>query len=143
MTILEATGHLYNWYIEHDTFCIDKDFLSLITITEHPNQDKATVLCGLKKMKEMGLVSDEWSPDDHRQYWVLNKSLGSYEQSVTVSPDLAVTISSIINSFCDRIEDDKEKCDPTNIEEKDLKNLIYIANLLISEKKDIDNNSET
>ena len=53
------------------------------------------------KMKEMGMVSDEWSPDDHRQYWVLNKSLGSYEQSVTVSPDLAVTISSIINSFCD------------------------------------------
>ena len=99
MTILEATGHLYNWYTEHDTFCIDKDFLSLITITEHPNQDKATVLCGLKKMKEMGLVSDEWSPDNHRQYWVLNKSLASFEQSVTVSPDLALTISNIINSF--------------------------------------------
>ena len=143
MTILEATGHLYNWYTEHDTFCIDKDFLSLITITEHPNQDKATVLCGLKKMKEMGLVSDEWSPDNHRQYWILNKSLASFEQSVAVSPDLALTISNIINTFCERIEDDKEKCDPTNIEEKDLKNLIYIANLLISEKKDIDNNSET
>ena len=142
MTILEASGHLYNWFIERDTFCMEKDFLSLITITEHPNQDKATVLCGLKKMKEMGLIEDEFSPDDHRQYWVLNKSLSSYEQSITISPKLALTISDIINKFCQNTGNTVDMCDPAEVREKDIQNLIFIANILINGEKDIDSETE-
>ena len=142
MTILEASGHLYNWFRENDSFSIEKDFIKVITITEEPDRDKVAFTCALKKMEEMGMIKEGFSPDDHKQYWVLNKSFLTYEQSVTVSPDLAITISDIINKFCENMGNSMDVCDPANIEEKDIKNLIYICNILVSEKKDIDNNSE-
>ena len=36
-------------------------------------------------------------------------------------------IASVINDMCDKLEKPSEKCDPANIGEKDLKNLIYLA----------------
>lgn len=142
MTILEASGHLYNWFAENDSFSMEKDFIKIITITEEPNRDKATFECALKELEGMKMIQGEFSPDDHLKYWILNKSFLAYEQSVTVSPELAITISDIINKFCEVTSNNIDICDPAKIEEKDLQNLIYIANILISEKKGIDSESE-
>ena len=142
MTILEASGHLYQWFRENDSFSLEKDFMKIITITEEPDRDKVAFKCALKKLEDMGMIKDEFSPDDHLQYWVLNKSFLTYEQSVSISPDLSITISDIINQFCETMGNTMDVCDPTELQEKDIKNLIYICNILVAEKKGIDSNSE-
>ena len=138
MTILEASAHLYKWFNENDSFSIEKDFIKIVTITEEPNRDKVAFKCALKQLKKMKMIRSEFSPDDHIQYWILNKSFVSYEQNVTISPDLAITISDIINKFCEATNNDTDLCDPINVEEKDIKNLIYIANMLVTDKKEFD-----
>ena len=142
MTVLEASGHLYTWFSENDSFSLEKDFMKIITITEEPDRDKVAFKCALKKLEEMGMIKEDFSPDDHKQYWVLNKSFVTYEQSVTISPDLAITISDIINKFCEVTGNEIDVCDPTNMEEKDIKNLIYVANILIADQKGVDSQSE-
>ena len=142
MTILQASGHLYQWFSENDSFSIEKDFIKIITITEEPNRDKAAFKCALKSLKKMGMIKGEFSPDDHLQYWILNKSFLTYEQNVTISPNLAITVSEIINKFCENTGNEEDLCDPTSIQEKDIQNLIYIANVLVSDKKDIDSSPE-
>ena len=134
MTILGASGHLYNWFRDNDSFCLEEDFIKIITITEEPDRDRATLLCALKKLEGMNMISNEFSPLNHKQYWVLQKSFLTYEQSVSVSPDLAITISDIINKYCETTGNTVDVCDPTEIKEQDLKNLIYVANILVSEK---------
>ena len=135
MTILEASGHLYNWFRDNDSFCLEEDFMKIITITEEPDRDRATFLCALKKLEGMNMISNEFSPLNHKQYWVLQKAFLTYEQSVSVSPDLAITISDIINKYCETTGNTVDVCDPTEIKEQDLKNLIYVANILVSEKE--------
>ena len=134
MTILEASGHLYNWFRDNDSFCLEEDFMKIITITEEPDRDRATFLCALIKLEGMIMISNEFSPLNHKQYWVLQKAFLTYEQSVSVSPDLAITISDIINKYCETTGNTVDVCDPTEIKEQDLKNLIYVANILVSEK---------
>tara|TARA_Y100000004_G_scaffold118639_2_gene133341 strand:+ start:458 stop:874 length:417 start_codon:yes stop_codon:yes gene_type:complete len=135
MTILEASGHLYNWFRDNDSFCLEEDFMKIITITEEPDRDRATFLCALKKLEGMNMISNEFSPLNHKQYWVLQKAFLTYEQSVSVSPDLALTISDIINKYCETTGNTVDVCDPAEIKEQDLKNLIYVANILVSEKE--------
>ena len=142
MTILEASGHLYKWFRENDSFSLEKDFMKIITITEEPNRDRVAFKCALKRLEEMNMIKSEWGPEDHLQYWVLEKSFLTYEQNVTVSPELAITISDIINKFCEVTSNQIDVCDPSQIEEKDLNNLIYIANILVADKKEIDSGSD-
>jgi hypothetical protein len=142
MTILEASGHLYNWFRENDSFSLEQDFMKIITITEEPDRDKVAFKCALKNLEEMDMIKEDFSPDDHGQYWVLKKSFLTYEQSVAVSPDLAITISDIINKFCETTGNTVDICDPASINEKDLQNLIYIANVLVGEKKNVDSELE-
>ena len=94
----------------------------------------ATLLCALKQLEGMNLIINEFSPRNHKQYWGLQKSFLTYEQSVSVSPDLAITISDIINKYCETTGNTVDVCDPAEIKEQDLKNLIYVANILVSER---------
>ena len=133
MTVLEATGHLYNWFQESTSFSLEKDFIKVIPITEHPERDRAAFLCALKEFEEGKVVSR--SKVDDIEYWILEKPFDQYTQTVTVSPDLCLTLSAIVNNFCESVGNDSDLCDPTNVKEDDFKNLLYIANLLITEKK--------
>ena len=142
MTILEASGHLYKWFSENDSFSIEKDFMKIITITEEPNRDKVAFECALRGLEDLKMIKGEVSPDDGLKYWILNKSFLAYDQNVSICPELALTISDIINKFCETTDNTKDLCDPSSIEEKDLKNLIYIANILISDKNPLDYGGE-
>ena len=142
MTILEASAQLYNWFRENDSFSLEKDFIKIVTITEEPDRDKVAFKCALKNLDDMGMVKQEFSPDDHLQYWVLEKSFLTFDQTVNISPDLAITISDIINKFCETTGNTEDVCNPASIEEQDIKNLIYVANILVTEKKEIDSEAE-
>ena len=139
MTILEASGHLYQWFSKNDSFSLEKDFMNVISITETPVRDRATFLCALKDFEVNNLVSS--SKIEGEKYWILNKPFSSYVQSVTITPELALTVSEIINKFCEIIDNDAETCDPSSMTEDDIKNLVYITNAMFTQK-DVDSKKE-
>jgi hypothetical protein len=139
MTVLEASGTLYQWFSENDSFCLEKDFLKIIPITDSPKRDRAAILSALKDLEEAHLIAG--SSHEDTEYWILRKSFASFEQSVSISADVALTVSLMINKFCDIIGDEKQTCDATNITEQDIKNLIFITNLM-SNKDELDNLKE-
>jgi len=132
MTVLEGSNELYKWFSENDSFCLEKDFIKIISITETPERDRATMLCALENFEKSELVSS--SQIDDKRYWVIEKPFHSYAQSVSISPELALTLAGIINNFCEIVDNETDYCDTANIEEKDIKNLIYIANIMLAEK---------
>ena len=139
MTVLEASGHLYEWFSDNESFCIESDFMKVIPITESPNRDRATFLCALKDLEDSKLIQEsEW---EGKKYWVLSKSFLAFPQSVSIPPDVCLAISQIINKFCDKLGNDVDKCDPGCINDGDIKNLIYICSLLTSEEE-LDNEQE-
>lgn len=136
MTVYEASGSLYVWFSENDSFSIKDDFLSLIKISETPERDKASFRCALDDLASAGLIM---SIDE--EIWVLKKPFGSYDQKVEIPADIAITMAEIINNFCDTIGNQEEKCNPSDIGLSDFKNLIYIASHLIEDKR-VDLNGE-
>jgi len=125
VTISEASIKLYQWFFENDSFC-ETNFIRLLTISESPESERASVLAALEEFEKNGVVKKVHFKEN--DYWILNKKFDAYEQNLTLSPKTAFIISEIINSYCDLIENQSEKCNPASISEKDLKNLLIIFN---------------
>ena len=140
MNVIEAGGILYKWFSENDSFSVEKDFMKVVPITDEPNRDRAAMLIALGDLREAQIVSN--STVGEEEYWILKRPYESYEQTVTITPDIALTISLMINRFCEIIGDNAEACDPTNIRAEDIKNLIYISNIMMDKKKNIDPDEE-
>tara|TARA_Y100000310_G_C20525116_1_gene735600 strand:- start:383 stop:814 length:432 start_codon:yes stop_codon:yes gene_type:complete len=132
MTILEASGILYQWFSENDSFSMKDDFIKLIPITETPNRDKASVLAALSDLEEALLLKS--CVYEENRYWTLKKSFSSFEQSVSISPEVALTISIMVNKFCELMDNESEQCDPVNLQERDIKSLLYLANFFVSQQ---------
>lgn len=137
MTILEASGLLYEWFSKNDSFLLQEDFMKLIMVTDHPSRDKAAVLGALESFKETHIVREvrlnEGTAEEGR-YWILNKNFETFEQSVVLSPYTVTLIAKIINDFCDKIGDRTEYVDPLKIEEKDIQNLIVMTNEILTKE---------
>ena len=129
MTVFDATTLLYGWFSNNDSFHMERDFLKLVTLTENPDEDKAAVNCGLRKWEELNMV------DRDGEYWVLTKKLSSLEQTLTITADSALIISTFTSKYADVIKDDTYLCDPCNIQEKDLQYLLGLCNDLINSEK--------
>jgi hypothetical protein len=132
MTVLEATAQLYQWFSENDSFIMEEDFIKIIIVTDHPKRDRAAFLSALGQLDAMEFV--DCSITEDVKYWTLRKSFASFVQNVEISPELAETISGIVNKFCEISGDNKNICNPANINEEDIKNVIFIANLALQEK---------
>jgi hypothetical protein len=137
MTVLEASGKIYKWFSENDSFSLDEDFKKLVMITDHPKRDRAAVLSALKDLKSAELISS--SEIDGIEYWILKKSFLAFPQNVSVSPETALHAAELINNFCSMVDNDTDTCDPANLTDDDVKNLIYIAGLFL--KKSLDDAS--
>jgi len=139
MTILDAGGKLYEWFAEHDSFNLEEDFSKIILVTDHPNRDRAAFFRALEDLKRVEIIDD--CQIDDKLYWILKKPFMSYSQTIEIQPDLAITISGIVNKFCEMMDNEDNICDPVNIHSDDIKKVIYIANLML-QQKDIDESSE-
>ena len=136
MTVLEAGAKLYQWFSENDSFSMEEDFIKIVMVTDHPSRDRAALNLALQDLKSLEIVRD--SEVDEKTYWVLKRSFTSYEQSLTISADVAITISLMINKFCEIVDNSTEECDALNLKESDLKNLLYITNLFMNKELDTD-----
>lgn len=123
MTISDASIKLYQWFFENDSFC-ETNFIRLLSISESPESERASVLAALEEFEKNGVVKKVHFKEN--DYWILNKKFSAYEQNVTISPKTAFIISEIINCYCDLIKNESEKCNPASITEKDIKNLLII-----------------
>jgi hypothetical protein len=130
MTIQEGSGLLYNWFYKHDSFCLEKDFLSLIPITDYPERDKAAIAIALDKLKDGGILASTKRivENETLDYYILERTFDSWSQNVDINPTTARYISNEVNAFCEVIDDKTDWCDVTNLGEKDVRNLIHIIN---------------
>ena len=125
MTILDAYQLVNEFFNKKTVFNIKKNFKEVVLVSEHEDEDQASLLCALKEMEKSGIVRNcQLGESD---YWILFKPLDSFSQEVEINYLLAAGISSVINNVCEALGNDGEKCDPNNISGKDIKNLIFIA----------------
>jgi|TARA_R110000765_G_scaffold419885_1_gene524437 uncharacterized UPF0160 family protein len=135
VTIFEASISLYSWYAENDIFSMSNypDMVRKMNLfKENEAQDKAAFRCALQQLENMALISK--TEVNKKEYWVLSRNLSCVEQEVKLSAETCLSISQVVNTFCEVIDDIADECDPTEVKEKDIKNLTYIAGVLLSKK---------
>jgi len=125
MTILDAYQLINEFFNKKTILNIKKNFKEIILVTENEEEDEAALTCALKEMEKSGIVKNCQIGENN--YWVLYKPLEAFSQDIELNYLLAAGISSVINNVCEALGNDAEKCDPKNITEKDIKNLIFIA----------------
>ena len=132
MTVSEATTLLFDWFAENDSFEIEEDFKKVVLVTDSPTRDRAAFLSSLSSLEESGLVKH--SKVNGASYWVLSKNFAAYEQTVTISSEAGSQIAKVINSFCEIYNIESERCDPTNLTDRDIQNLIFVCSKVLEEK---------
>ena len=137
MNGLESTNLLFKWFSENSCFLLERDFKEIVPISENEDEDRAVIIFGLNDLQEKNLISK--SEYNGKEYWVLNKPFEAYPQDVTINAPVALGVQAIINSFCDVLENQEDKCDASNVTEKDIQNIIYICNTLVQSKGEEDN----
>lgn len=125
MNVIEAYQQLSEFFNKNEVFFLEEDRKTVCPITMCQTKDDAAIIAALREMEKAGLIRS--CSLDGKDYWVLFKSLDSYPQTIETSAIVCAGIASVINEICDKLDNESEKADPTNISEKDLKNLIYIA----------------
>ena len=124
MTVVDTCISLYEWFENNDSIDTDRDFKSIFLISEDEDIDKALLIGALRKLEEQGVITGV--NVGGRTLYVLNRSLDSIEQSVTIDAPTAMKVASVLNSFCDEISDHKDVADPSKILQKDIFHLALI-----------------
>src|SRR6266540_4839866 len=136
MTILEIQGKLYSWFMLNHIFILEDNFKDVVLISENKDRDTATLLLGLKEFVEMGLLRS--IVVKNIEYWVLKKPLNAFNQNVEITPITAQAVAGLVNQFCDETDNDREMCNPCQIAERDIQNLILILQNVLGENEDQD-----
>ena len=135
MTVFEASISLYAWFAENDTFQMSQHldiFDSDKTKGQSASQIKASLKCALEQLETMELIRK--AKIDDTEVWVLQRDYLTVEQDVKVSADTALAISEVINNFCKVVDDYKDECNPSSIQEKDIQNLVHISSYFMSKE---------
>ena len=129
MTVLEGSNKLFEWFSVNQKFNFDEDMENLMPNAE--KSDKAAVKCALEEFEKLEIVRGTEIKNDY--YWVLNKNFESFGQDVKLTPKTALLISQLINSFCEILNVKDDECDPKDIKEHDINNLLLICYHFINE----------
>ena len=129
MTVLEGSNKLFEWFSVIQKFNFDEDMENLMPNAE--KSDKAAVKCALEEFEKLEIVRGTEIKNDY--YWVLNKNFESFGQDVKLTPKTALLISQLINSFCEILNVKDDECDPKDIKEHDINNLLLICYHFIKE----------
>lgn len=129
MTVLESYELLLDFFSANDIFDLEKDYSKLNMITDYDTStNKAILKSALSMMEKDNMVSN------CNNKYVLIKKLVQYRQNVEISALTALSIASIINKYCDTIKNDGARCNPINIQERDLLNLSDLVTILTNKE---------
>jgi hypothetical protein len=125
VNVIESYQLLLEYFNTNTVFNIKKNRKEAILVSDNEAEENASLTCALKEMEKAGILRS--CTIENEQYWVLFKSIESFNQTIELSGLVCAGIASVINDICDKLKRTSEKCDPSSISEKDLKNLIYLA----------------
>jgi len=144
MTVVDGTNRLFEWFSEHDSFELERDFLEIMSVVDYPDEDKSAFIGALASFEEGGFVKMVEYKEVKR--WILVKKYEAYEQNITIGPETSRGLALILNTMCEVIDDQSDYCDSTNIVEKDIRNLVGITNYMSNkdggENISVDNNEK-
>jgi len=135
MTLLEIKNLIFKFYTENDTLVLPEGFNKVILISEFPEMELAIMKECLKSFSELGLVKIVDFEDDKKKKtaYVLEKPLQNYEQSVTLSGEIASYIAQILNDMKDN--DDQNVVNPLSITQENIESMIILITQLLKEYK--------
>ncbi len=125
MTVLESFEKLNDYFSSKTSFTFEDNFRDVISISENDLLEKASLECALQELEESKILKS--TEIQSKKIWVLFKPLETFEQQIEVNYLLAAGISSVINNVCDIVGNNSDKCDPKQLTERDLQNLLVIA----------------
>lgn len=125
MTVIESTMKLVEWFQKNHTFTLNKNFKDIVIISEDEDADIASVLCGLRRLEKLNILSQEMI--NGNEVFVLERPMESVDQTISISAPLAKDIALIINKVVEEEDAKEDFCDFTNLRERDLKNLVFIT----------------
>ena len=127
MTILEAANKIIEHFNKKESFCMEEDYRDLMQISETPDEDKIAFILALEDLEKNDFVKSH--NHNKKRIYILKKPLNSFDQNITIGGFTCNMIGKVINDFCDKIKDKRDYCDTRNINEKDIRNLIFLASL--------------
>ena len=124
MTVQEASNYLFEWFEKNDNFEISKDLKKVVTILDNQEADTIAFKIALENLQEANLLSSKEYAE--KTYYILEKHMDGFQQSVDVGPLTARFLAAEINEFCTIIDDQTDSAEIANIQEKDVRNLVHI-----------------
>ena len=121
MTISDAQTTLFSFFLKNDTFSLKDDFSRTFLPIGDENVLKKIVEKALDEYEKNALVTR--LSDTH---WVLTKPLHQFNQAIQIDGNIANAISELLNKYCEKYNDTYNLCNPLNIIERDLVNLLKI-----------------
>lgn len=134
---MDASNKLFEFFLTSDCFVVDKNLKDIVTVTDDPERDKACIIGALGTLEKMDCVTQVEM--GQTTYWFLNRPAESLEQEIKIHGFTAQMIAECINSFCQLIEDPTDLCDSKSLQEKDIRNLLFITNYFITAANGGDN----
>ena len=138
MTIQDASNELFTWFETNDSFEANRDLRKIVPIMDDEEVTLIAFKIALEKLEAMELITSKDYGD--KKYYILEKHMDAFQQSVEVGPWSAKFISGEINDFCSLVQDNTDLCQTSNILEKDIRNLVHIILFYkqkLMEKEDI------
>jgi hypothetical protein len=127
-TIVEYVVLLLNYFENNSIFELS-NYRQLLGITDKdPDQEKTMVLLALQELEKNDVIRS--LVNKKNQIWALFKPLSSVNQNLDIGYSLASKIAETINYYCHEFKTMTDFCDPKNIKEKDILNLLVVINYL-------------
>tara|TARA_Y100001963_G_C6748228_1_gene432703 strand:- start:158 stop:589 length:432 start_codon:yes stop_codon:yes gene_type:complete len=141
MDVLQSSLKLYEWFDSNDSFCLEEDFIKLILVSDNPERDKASVLCALNNLEKYEIIQskDVAFKKEIKKVWTIERPLESIPQKIEVDFSLALTIAKVINEAAVKFRVKESVCDPANITNQNLKDLIILASMTTNPEDELDN----
>ena len=135
MTILDTTNNILLFFIRNSCFIFNRDVKEIFKDSKNPLEEEALIMSALNdlhiaKVIELYRVENEQKTLKD-SVWVLRRSLDTYQQTVSINSMTAIQISQIINNFCELAGENNVSCNPQQIIDKDLNNLLQICSIII------------
>lgn len=124
MTVQDASNDLFAWFEQHDNFEITRDLRKVVPIMDDEESTTIAFKIALEKLEEMSMICSKDYAE--KKYYILEKAMDAFQQNVEVGPWTAKFVAHEINEFCDLLEDQTDVCSVSNIQEKDVRNLVHV-----------------
>ncbi len=133
MTIIEASGVLFVWFKENDSFCPEDDFKKLdfgeLQVSDDLMREMAAIQASVTDMCTHEVLS--YSIIAEKNFYILRKPLDTYDQTLEIDYHTANLVAQTLNKLCGRLDGFAENADPMELKVKDIRNLAGIVGALM------------